>query len=300
MPRFDGFQRASFNVIAFPCEEIEVHGGIREHVHEYPHNPGGTPEKLGRKLYEIEMVCLFHDTFAGYPGLYPDSLAAMRGHFETELTADLVIPTVGTIKAYCYDWKQRATGRQRSGERVTFRFREDMPPDDLDAFVATASSIKGFVALAQNFRIVAQDAPPPKPSLFDDIQNAINSVLAIKDQADLFGNLIEAKLLALANVCSQIDQLNILKDPTSYRIANAMHEIWKASLDSLRDLSQTQKKLETFKLPMLMTITDVARRLYGDASRSVEILQLNPITDAFAIPAGTPIRYYPKDLLGQA
>lgn len=292
MPRFDGFQKAAFGTISFPCEEIEVKGGLRDHVHEYPHNPGGTPEKLGRKLYDITMVCPFHDTFASYPGLYPDGLAALRGTFESEATLDLVVPTIGTIKAYAVDWTQRATGRQRSGERCTFKFREDMPPDDIDAFVAKTVTTRGYVALAQNFKIAAQDGPQPGPSLFDDIQNAVNSVLAIKDQADLYGNLIEAKLLGLANICSQIDQLDLTKDPTMFRIANAMHEIWKATLDSLKDLSQQQKTMSVFKTPSIMAIGDVARRLYGDGARQVELLQLNPIADAFAIPANTSIRYY--------
>jgi hypothetical protein len=296
MPRFDGFQRASFGAIAFPCEEIEVRGGIRDHVHEYPHNPGGTPEKMGRKLYEIDMVCPFHDTFAAYPTLYPDGLAALRGTYEAEMTLDLVVPTVGTIKAYCVDWKQRATGRARSGERVSFRFREDMPPDDIDAFVAKDVTTKGYVALAQKFKVAAQDGPQPGPSLFDDIQNGINGVLAVKDQANLYGNLVEAKLLALANVCSQIDQLDLLKDPTMFRIAAAMHDIWKATLDALKDLTQQQKQLSKFTTPTTMAIGDVARRLYGNAARAVELLQLNPITDAFAIPAGTTVRYYASDL----
>ena len=41
-----------------------------------------------------------------------------------------------------------------------------------------------------------------------------------------------------------------------------------------------------------MAISDVARAVYGDASRAVEILQTNTIEDPFAIPGGTTLKVF--------
>jgi prophage DNA circulation protein len=293
MSRFDTLQQASFNGIKFPVDEIEVRGSIRDHVHEYPHSPGGTPEKEGRKLYEIDLVCPFHDTFVKYPGLYPDGLALLRSNFENETTATLVVPTIGSIKAYAMTWTQRATGKQRSGERVTLKFREDQPPDDLDAFIlSTSSSVSTLSAQSQRFKLAAADGPQPQPSIFDDLQNAVNAVLAIKDTGDRYGNLLEAKLLAVVSLCNDIDNLQILRNPSTFRIAYAMQDMWKSALESLKDIAGKKRALSVYITRTTVAISDVAKTIYGNAARSMELLQLNPIEDAFAIPANTSIRYY--------
>ena len=291
MPRFDSLQRASFNGIKFPVEEIEIRGGLRDHVHEYPHNPGGTPEKLGRKLYEVELVGLFHDTFAKYPNLYPDGLNALQSHFDDELTADLIVPTVGTIKAYAFQWRRRATGRQRSGERVTLVFREDQPADGLDAFVATATGPGGWDGLCQNLALKLDDLPSTD-SLFDSITNAMNALLSVKDTADRYGGLLAAKLDALVSLCAQVDQLAVMKDPTNWSTASALRDVWAAAKSAQDDLSNKRSSIRHFITPTVMPIGEVARAIYGDGSRQIELLQLNPIDDAFAIPRGTDIRYY--------
>jgi len=53
---FENLRKTAFDGIEFPIESIKVKGGLRFHVHEYPHVPGGDAEKLGRRLYEIEIV----------------------------------------------------------------------------------------------------------------------------------------------------------------------------------------------------------------------------------------------------
>ena len=40
-----------------------------------------------------------------------------------------------------------------------------------------------------------------------------------------------------------------------------------------------------------MTIGQVAVAIYGDSSRAVELMQINPIEDALAIKSGTKLRY---------
>lgn len=292
MPRFDALQRASFNSSVFPCDEIEIRGGLRDHVHEYPHNPGGAPEKLGRKLYEIDLVCPFHDTFAKYPDLYPATLDALFSLFDAQLTADLVIPTVGTMRAYAVTWKRKAIGKARSGERVSMLFREDQGADGLDAFISSAGNVKGFVAQSDRFKLAVKLAPLPVP-FFDSLLDAINQVLALKDIGDRYTLLLEAKLLALIDVISQFDRLDLMKDPTMWRVADTMHAIWKSSVDAMNDLSNSKRTFSTYRTPKVMTITEISTALYRDATHGAELLQLNAIEDAFAIPTGTPLRYYP-------
>ena len=298
MPTFDRFPPASFNGTKFPVADVELKGGLRDHVHEYPHSPGGTPEKEGRKLYEITFTVIAQDTLAKYPRFYSDVLPAFRGVFESQLTADLVVPNVGTIQAYCVDWTQKASGKSRSGESVVWHFREDMPPDDLDAFIMSVSTSANLAGGVTNLGS-AVDAAKTKNGLtqflnkLGDLIAKANDVLSYKDAGDLYGNVLEAKLLGVADLCRQIDRLPQAADPTNWRCVYAMADILKAARDAITDLDSKKQKLQVFSTPALMSISDVAKALYGDASRGMDILRLNAIEDAFAIPRGTSVRYYP-------
>src|SRR5438105_4964362 len=128
---FDTLQRASFGGAEFPVESVSIVGGLRDHIHEYPHSQGGAPEKMGRKLYTIRMKAVFQTKFKLYPGLYPNTLNFLRKMFEEQSSADLVVPTIGTMTAYCRNWTQEMEWRIRNGEKADFEFVEDLAQDFL-------------------------------------------------------------------------------------------------------------------------------------------------------------------------
>jgi prophage DNA circulation protein len=287
---FEQLPRPSFAGIEFPYETMRIRGGLRDHVHEYPHAPGGAPEKMGRKLYEFEFNCQFQTTFAAYPGLWPKRLAKLRHMWESELTATLVVPTIGKIDAYAFDWEQEATAKILSGERVQIKFREDQ---------SSAFLIEQFITVQTN-RIktkgdrFAKEAAKvtPRESLFDSITDAANSVLAVVDTVQTYGNLVEAKLLLLSQLCKEADQrLDVLNDVTKWQLLDALHDLWASSNELNKNIQKKLGKLVPFKLPFPMSIQDLATQFYGDTERVVELLQLNPIEDPFLIPAGFELRY---------
>jgi prophage DNA circulation protein len=304
MPAFDKLQRASFDGVAFPVEEVDVEGTLRDHVHEYPHTPGGAPEKEGRRLYVVRMVASFLDIWREYPGLWPDGLARVRGKYEAETTGDLLIPTIGTIPAYITNIKQRMSARLRSGEKVELTFREDQSNQFLaDALmVETTSSFAGR-ALALKTEVdlaIAAGVPdvelnaPGGFDLFGAIHDAVNAVLAIRDQADLYGHVLEGKIEWLIGLCEEADRMiAFLQNPLSHRIGDALRSLWDAAHATLGDTQERRSPLRTFTVPVTMAVGDVSRAIYGDGTRAVELLSLNPIDDAFRVPAGTAIKFYP-------
>jgi prophage DNA circulation protein len=284
-----GLQRASFAGIEFPVSSVTVKGGLREHVHEYPHVAGGAPEKLGRKLYEVTMVAEFHDVIPEYgSSLWPGSLADLLNFFELETTEDLVIPTVGKIQAYAVEWDKVWEAKRQSGERATFHFREDSG----NAFLASeaVASISGISALgAYNYSLY--QASGYQSSIFDAINDAVNAITSITDQAEMFGNLVEAKALALASLCDQADaSVKFLQDPVNHRILDALLELWAAAIRLQKDAALTALTVINWTVPSPMAVSDVSRALYGDSARAVDILQMNAIEDAFNIPSGQVLR----------
>lgn len=294
MSEFDELKRASFDGIDFPWQKCSVRGGLRDHIHEFPHTPGGRPELLGRKLYEIDFDAIFMTTALdpAWKDLWPLQLAALRAKFENQVRSQLTIPTVGTIKAYCYDWSQLADpARMRSGETASLKFREDEAEGLLvtDVIQVSPAALQNQADQIVQLTVKAGE----DPSVWDEMMSAVDDIQAVLDQGELYGRLIESKILSLAAILKQADrELEIFDDPLNHEILNALKTLWESTLDLAENVISAAGELQTYVVPHEMTTSDVAGNVYGDTSRGGDILSLNPIQDPFAIPAGTSLRYY--------
>lgn len=287
----DSAQVASWNGVPFVIDSMEIVGSARHVVHEYPHQGGGDLEKLGRKLYLVKMHAVFDEGFSNsgpYRQNYPKNIELIQSYAEQELTADLVTPTAGTIKAYCTDWPRKWTADRRSGESMDLSFIEDQDIVDLDVFSSqpTFASIQELHNIVINFQYLDPDVDV---SLFDQLRNAVNAVLAVRDQVELQLSLLEAKILTVEQLITQIDKA--ITTPIAYPLVNAMIALYNAHIKLANDISQQQLAVRTFVVPRLMTIMDVSTKIFGRTDKAMEILQMNAITDALAIPAGTAIKY---------
>jgi hypothetical protein len=293
MASFDDLKPASFVGIEFPWTSRKIHGGLRDHVHEFPHSPGGSPELMGRKLYEIEFEAPFLSKLVSpkWRDLWPVRLKALREKFDVQTRGPLHVPGIGTINAYCYDWGQEATSKIRSGELVSFKFREDQSEEFLvSELIKTSPSgiLSQFKKIIDETEALGED-----PSAFDQLSAAVDDVLAIRDTAILYSSLVESKISYLTYVCSEADRtIDMFKDPSSWRILEALKELWRSSIELASNFSQQVAPLQKYTLPVEMTITDVSIALYQNAERGMDILKLNAVEDALAIPAGTQLRYY--------
>lgn len=295
MAAFDGLQRASFAGFEFPVSEITITGGARDHVHEYPHSPGGAPEKLGRKLYEFRMVGLFQQGFKSYRLLYPETLFSLRIVWEGQRTFDLVVPTLGTIQAYPISWVERAEPkRMRNGVTVEMVYREDAS----DLFLVKELIKTGTSGLGTDldtFETVIVIEGLGLIELFIAIIAMANEILAIKDQGDLLASVVIAKTEALTRLCAEADTtLDVLDDPVHFRVLDALHALWASSIRLNRDALRRAQPLDAYIVPpgVIMSVLDVSRAVYGDSSRAVEIMRNNALDDPFAIRGPFPIRVY--------
>lgn len=285
----------SFDGIEFPIEEFRIVGGLRDHVHEYPHASGGAPEKLGRKLYSIHVTGLFQTNFRtyGYTDLYPKGLANIRAKFERQLTAPLVIPTIGTIDVYAVNWTQSGTSKILSGEKVEIEFREDQS----DSFLTIELVKVSFTSLRDetaSLVVIAED-DGLSPDLFTGIQDAVNSLTSIGDQVDLYNDLIQVKAAAVVDQCGQLDaSADELNPANVWKTLAALHDVWAAAQKLQLDAAKAAIPLKTYRTPMIMSVTDVSRALYGDNTQSLNLMRLNSLRDPLAIPADTLLTAYVK------
>lgn len=298
MSALDTFKRASFASIAFPYKSCRVQGALRDKVHEYPHVPGGAPEKLGRKLYEIHFSCIFDERLipAHWADLWPHNLATLRTLWENGETADLVLPSIGTVKAYCRNWTQTLDAKIRSGEAVELEFVEDqesgfaniLPPPGGNGLGSAITEFLSTYAARRN--ALTEESQ----GLLDGVQDAANSVLSIKDQVSLYGSRVEAQVRSTAALFAAADkQVRELNDPTFYDLLDSFQGLWAAIVALDQDLVGNGGTLQRYVVPMTMPVAEIARALFGDSTRTADLLQLNGFPDPFAVPAGYGVNYYP-------
>jgi hypothetical protein len=305
---FDKLKPMSFIDVEFPYENYSVQGGIRRHKHEFPHNPGGAVEKLGRELYEIHVSVSFTAglTSPTHQDLLLLRLPELVDAFEQQLTGPLHIPHIGTIQACADRWTQTARNTNRSTIRADFSFFED-----LNSALALNQTVvvrtQALESLAEQFNIARVGVKPgivPKAfaitptgessiDIFDAVADLSVAIAGIKDQQELFGALVSSKLEGLIALFKQCDrQLASLNDPGHWPLLDAMHALWAAALQVRADLQDTGHSVQIYLTPTPMGIADVSVALYGNTSSAAQLMQLNDLDDPLHIPQYTEIIYY--------
>jgi prophage DNA circulation protein len=298
-----GLPTTKFGTNEFPCETHAVDGDGRHHVHEYGHTPGGYVEKLGRSLYSVTVRGNFQATFPAFPGLYPDTMNALRADFEQQTTKTFVHPTMGSFPAFIIKWHQVKDARMLSGEKVDITFLEDQSASfTIDAYADASGETNGpdpETAAAQFNAIVQQvkdelAISPNEVSLFDGIQQLAEEIGAVQDTVSLIGNNVGAKLQALAGLCASVEASFSMQDVRAWPIVDSCLTLWQSCNLALQDIQSKRVQLRQYVVPKTQTIIDCAIDIYNDASRSSDLLSLNPlVADTLSIQAATVLQYYP-------
>lgn len=295
---FPNLPKAQFGDVKFPWEEITINGVLRDYIHEFPHTPTGKPEKMGRKNYEISFSVPFFDDFPLYPNLWSISLPAIVELFETEKTLALVIPIYGTINCYIRTLRRTASSQVLSGERVELLFIEDDNPDNFvaDRIIEFGDSSNAMVlSNAELQNLAAEDSliSVPNASILSAIDDTVNLVVGVRDQADIYGDLLEAKALRLQGDLASLDAALSFNTPNGAKAMDALQQLWSQAISLGKDVQNKKTDLRIFTTPSLMSMPDVSTAIYGDTTHTIELLQINPVADGFAIPPNTQIKYYP-------
>lgn len=285
--------RLSFAGITIPYQRIQVRGGGRSHAHEYPKVPGGLAEKLGRKLYEISVTARI-DEGISRAGYYSGrnliaSADALMALFESQVTDALYLPNIGEIQAFATTWSRDLDVKIRSGELFEIQFSED---GDAASLIANTLHITSPTTIAQHLGAVEQRAPTPMPDLLQSLVNAVNSVLAYRDQADMWQTVFAAKIEGLLALCREIDDgLSEINDPLNHELLESLQNLW-AAIRSAGAQARFETEMGTFITPRDMDCAAISIAIWGDTAHARDVLSLNALEDPYNVPAGTTVKFF--------
>lgn len=294
MAYLDTVELASFAGIKFPWSHIRFGTRVRFHEHEMRHTDGASIEKQGLKLWTFKFSIPFDENLnPRYRNLLTLGRDQLMAHFKASDTGTLFCPSFGTINAFADSWDEELEPKRvRSGTRAEISFTQDMETAFLlDNLVAQASDVTSLLTTAQSLLTAAGTVM--KPSLIAQIGDFFDKCIQARDQVDLIGNVVAAKVDAVTIAINQIDQtVNGFRDPTSWPVLQACLNVASSVQQLSADLgADTEPQLRTWRTPFLMAIPDVSQAIYKDTSHVFDLLSLNALDDAFAIPANTTIKY---------
>jgi hypothetical protein len=286
----DTLSRLVIDGIKMPYQRVRITGGQRDHVHEFPYVPGGLPELFGRKLYEFHVTLKIDDGIMRAGGIYRGrnlftNLNVLMGRWDEGRRFAINLPNIGEIPlVYATQWERDLDVRFRSGETCEVTFREDA---DAAALIAKTLSLKPTATMATQLGAMDALLPVPAPSIFDQIRDAVNAVLAYRDQTQMWSDFIVAKLEGLLALFAEADTLDLFNDPLMAELLDALHALWA----SAQEMYDSSGELATYTTVIDTDAAGVSRVIWGDTAHAVDVINLNPISDPYRIAAGTEIRY---------
>ena len=308
MPDYlDQLGRLAFDGITIPYQRIKVRGGVRDHVHEYPKVPGGLAEPQGRKLYEISITARIDEGIARAGGYYAGrnlitNANVLMGKFEREEVGPLYLPNIGEIRAKATTWERDLDVKIRSGELFDLQFRED---GDAAHLIAATLQITSPTTIAQHLGAVEARSPVPQPDLLKSLVDAVNSVLAYRDQADMYQTVFAAKIEGLLALCREVDEEldRIVADhqaltdplnpiaPLNPDLRDSLANLW-AAIRSAGAQARFETEMGTFVTPRDMDCAAISIAIWGDTAHARDVLSLNALEDPYNVPAGTSIKFF--------
>jgi hypothetical protein len=286
---------AKFGGIEFPYESLDVDGSYRQHLHQYPHVPGGAREKHGREFYRVTFAARWLSDYvrtSRWAGkdMWPHRLEQLIALFEEGRTEKLFVPTRNRdIYALCTNWKTSAKAQFQNGEDVNLVFEEDQPKGTLTGGSVPRTNME---VQAQTFTELSARLPD-KPSIFQQIKDAANKLLAIRDQALMWGGFVESSIYGLIDLIREADAtVDLLQDPVNHELVAALRELWAAALDLAENLTGGAD-LAQWTVPWTMTMTEAAGLIYQDTSRAGDLIGLNAVVDPMNVLVGTTLNYFP-------
>ncbi len=199
----------------------------------------------------------------------------------------------------CTNWEQVFSGGILNGEKATFRFLEDQSAAFLleGLITVNAQSLKSTteglpVTLEQ--ALADQALSQADRDIFDAILGTANEILAVRDQVELVGILLQEKIGSLVGLCAEAERtVQMFNEPSNYTALDALKDLWNAARALGETLTGPATSFSYYTVTQRMTVGQAAAAIssFGFTVTATDLLQLNPIDNAFDIPAGTRLRY---------
>jgi prophage DNA circulation protein len=281
-------ERASFRNVEFDCQVIDDEISRRLAEHKYPYRSGAEFEDMGRepRLTRVRAVFMGPE--------YEADLGVLLARVDEGKAGTFQHPIMGSWRARV----RRAPVHHEHGMRdiaiVELEVVEDgvntSLPDLFSVAVAQAECYSSAELLA-----AAMAAYEDAAGLAGAIGDVIADVQAFADDVTSFVNKVADTVNQIrAKINAGLKFIKKVADVKNWPVARALRKV-AHSVQKLGKAVQSLSPPALFKtIGATMSVTALAHSLYGDGSRSSQLLAMNKIRNPFLVPVGTRLKVYAK------
>jgi len=283
--------RPTFEGLLLPYETMSLGSRARTVIHRYLRKPAGPSEDHGRDNYKFTFDCQFHDDARYSPPLFPDTVNALRTHYNKRTVGILVLPHIGRVRVKIDEWDETYKGDIVSGGAARIGFTEQ--DDGFLSVTNTRVDATSLQSQAADFQAKVDELDPDdRVDIFDAINSVAGEIFAVRDAILLHGELAQSKVTNLINLIREADRtVALFQSPDNWELLYSMKYLLIAAQDLLTRPGNETGAPAYYTVERTSTITEVATIIYGTPDRSADLLSLNVFPDAMAITAGTKVLY---------
>jgi prophage DNA circulation protein len=310
---FEQYPSASWSVagqqVAFPVIEIDEGGGNRIIFHERPYRDFDKLDDTGAESPEWTLTAIFDNGLQTLPSqepglsevnggkrLYPDVLNEMIRMFREHETGDLVVPTVGPVRARAVNYRRVERNAKRDHAEVKFIFKLDNE-DRVDAAafqLPSVSSNAQSIAEAAEFAEQSEDMWDGSLADLNELSAELEGIANapgdfkqdLESQAHIVQGAVDRAVSAWSDALT--DGRDVLLDADGEKVERKLQAQKELAGQATSKAASGRPATLTRVYENTLSILQVAVLEQQDAAT---LMTINPqIADMLAIPAGTGVR----------
>lgn len=291
---FSTLSHASYDGIIFPLLRHTIKTGSAAAFHKFPYRAGVIVEYTGREPTSGSLEVPLFTGLYNFPvkDLWPGTMSKLRERAQEQRSGELVIPTLGALPKAFIRLDEAYDPQRKDGTMLQIEFIED----SMDRFIAQLA--KSSYGIAENAALAADTALAVlgyKASL-NELEGTgkvdfATSLASLKFAIQQANEKISAPIQQLAMITERCDELVetviSLGDPENWEVRRSIANLKNSVTDLSASLANT-KPIAGFMTTAMTCAAQIASEKNGTVE---EILALNTIADANAIPPGELILF---------
>ncbi len=308
-PVFEQYPSASWQVgsaraLVFPVTEISEEGGNRIVLRERPYRDGAKVDDIGSKAKSWSLKAYFENSIdegqqQNGQALYPGVLNALIRSFDQHETGDLIVPTIGKVRARAMSYVRSERSDERDCASVEFKFVQDNE-DNIDATSFTLPTVKSSLnALMASTTFSAHSDAVFSTSLAD-LNEFAAGLVAIANFPSDYLNDVDSQVAIVVGATNRVASAftsksnnpkekarSMLSDPDASRTGRRLVALQDTAARAVAELRANQPEIIRVLIDHPTNIFSIATEFDQDVAK---LIGLNSAYDPLNIPNGAVIR----------
>jgi prophage DNA circulation protein len=290
----------------FPVRKISETGGNRLVQRERPFRDGAKIDDVGSSPVCWSLEVLFQNSLNAEGGsdaepLYPNVLNAMIRAFATHETGDLVVPTIGKVRARAKTYRRDEDNEARDQALVVFDFVADNE-DNLDAAAFALPTVHASVVRLAEATTFSAESDGTFDSTLADLNEFAAQLEAVATfPSDTLQDIDSQAAIVVAATNRVLNAFTsksnnpttkaraMLSDPDSSVTQRKLVQLQDTSARARSEIRKNLPPVVRTLFEMPLTIFDIAV-LTGQ--KVEDLIAINPGLDLLFIPERTVVRVY--------